>query len=587
MATFTLGIAGAVGHDPAAAIFRDGELVAAVEEERLIRRRHANGESPHLAARYCLQAAGIRGAEVDRVAIPFAPISLFNKARWHYAYRHWYAPDRAIDSVLNGNRRYRRYRHELGDFLDKLHIPRSVEIVPVQHQLAHATSALLLEENPGKTPLLCIDAKGEYSNIYLGVYEDGKIQRIKEFYSPDSLSGMYAALTDYLGFEILDGEFKVMGIAPFGDPEKYDLSSLARLKGRRFKVNNHLIGTVGLRRYKAKSKGHYFSKKLVELLGPRRVGNLTDDPYVHYAAGIQRLYEDLAVQMVETFLGEHIAQTGRLAFAGTGSMNIRLNRRLAAMPGVEDLLVSPACADSGTALGAAAFAIRAAGTSPQAIETLFLGPRYSRRQCELACRDHREKPIVEVLDDPHGRAAELLAAGEVIGWFRDRMEFGSRALGNRSILADASRSDVVAKINQQVKFRETWRPYSASVLATEADSAGRPQCAEFPEFKDRYMCVSTEASEAFKRRFASVVHVDGTVRAQLVTQQSCPDLHALLSAFKGRSGHGVIVNTALNRPGEAMVCTPEEALNVFMGTDLNYLILGDLLVTKREESEEW
>ena len=288
MAIITLGLAGAVGHDPAAALFRDGELVAAVEEERLIRRRHANGESPYLAARHCLQAAGIRGADVDRVAIPFAPINLFNKARWHFAYRHWYAPDRAIDSVLNGNRRYRRYRHELQEFLDKLHIPRDrVDIVSVQHQLAHASAAVHLNELPGKTPVFCVDSKGEYSNIFLGYSEGGEIKRIKEFYNPDSLSGMYSALTDYLGFEILDGEFKVMGIAPFGDPNKYDLSSLARLRGRRFKVNNHLVGTVGLRRYKAKSKGHYFSKQLVDLLGPRRVGNLTDDPYVHYAAAIQ------------------------------------------------------------------------------------------------------------------------------------------------------------------------------------------------------------------------------------------------------------------------------------------------------------
>jgi carbamoyltransferase len=584
MAIYTLGLAGAVGHDPAAALYRDGELVAAVEEERLIRRRHANGESAHLAARHCLQAAGIRGQDVNRVAIPFAPINLFNKARWHYAYRHWYAPDRAIDSVLNGNRRYRRYRHELGEFLDKLHIPsESVEIIPVQHQLAHAASAVFLDEQPGKTPLFCIDSKGEYSNLFFGYSEGGKITRIKEFYNPDSLSGMYAALTDYLGFEVLDGEFKVMGIAPFGDPEKYDLSSLARFGGRRFKVNNHLVGTVGIRRYKAKNKGHYFSKQLVELLGPRRVGNLTDDPYVHYAAAIQKLYEDLALEMIETFLGEHIAQTGRLAVAGTGSMNIRLNRRLAEMPGVDHLLVTPACADSGTAIGAAAYVARADGETLTPKANLFLGPQYTRRQCELACTGHREKPQFEVLESPHQRAAELLAAGEVIAWFRGRMEFGSRALGNRSILADASREDVAAKLNRQVKFRETWRPYSASVLAEDPTQ----RCVEFPELVDEYMCVSTPANDEFKRLFGAVVHVDGTVRAQRVTEARCPDFYALLSEFKQRSGHGVVVNTALNRPGEAMACTPEEALNVFMGTDLNYLILGDLLVTKRPESEAW
>lgn len=583
MAKITLGLAGAVGHDPAAAVLRGGELIAAVEEERLIRRRHANGAAPHLAARHCLQAAEIRGQDVDRVAVPFAPINLFNKARWHYAYRHWYAPDRAIDSVLNGNRRYRRYRCELNHFLEKLHIsPERVEIIPVQHQHAHAASAVFINEREGKTPVFCIDSKGEYSTLFFGYSEAGKLTRIKEFYNPDSLSGMYAALTDYLGFEILDGEFKVMGIAPFGDPEKYDLSSLARFKGRRFKVNNHLISTVGIRRYKAKNKGHYFSKKLVELLGPRRVGNLTDDPYVHYAAAIQKLYEDLALQMIDRFLGEHIAESGRLAVAGTGSMNIRLNRRLALIPGVDELIVTPACSDSGTAIGAAAFAARRDGEPLAPVQNLFLGPRYTRRQCELAVESHRDRPSAEVLENPAERAAQLIAEGQVIGWFQGKMEFGSRALGNRSILADASREDVVTKINQQVKFRETWRPYSASILADDGDRS-----ADFPEFSDEFMCVSTQAGELFKSRYAPVVHVDGTVRAQLVTQGRCPQLHQLLSEFKKISGHGVVVNTALNRPGEAMVCTPEEALAVFMGTDLNHLILGDLLVSKRPENDDW
>ena len=208
MAKITLGLAGAVGHDPAAAVLRGGELIAAVEEERLIRRRNANGAAPHRAARHCLQAAEIRSQDVDRVAVPFAPINLFNKARWHYAYRHWYAPDRAIDSVLNGNRRYRRYRCELNHFLEKLHIsPERVEIIPVQHQHAHAASAVFMNEREGKTPVFCIDSKGEYSTLFFGYSEAGKLTRIKEFYNPDSLSGMYAALTDYLGFEILDGEF--------------------------------------------------------------------------------------------------------------------------------------------------------------------------------------------------------------------------------------------------------------------------------------------------------------------------------------------------------------------------------------------
>ncbi len=183
---------------------------------------------------------------------------------------------------------------------------------------------------------------------------------------------MYTALTDFLGFENLDGEFKVMGISPFGDPLKYDLSSLARFNGKKFKVDNTMIGTVGLRRYKVKSRGHYFSQKLVDMLGPRRVGNLVDDPYVHYAAAIQKLYQDLSAQLIIHYLADVLKETGRLAIAGTGSMNIRLNQRLASLPQVKQLIVHPACSDSGTAIGAAAYAIRQSGTRIEPVKNMML-----------------------------------------------------------------------------------------------------------------------------------------------------------------------------------------------------------------------
>ena len=174
---------------------------------------------------------------------------------------------------------------------EKLHITKlTAEVVTVRNQLAHASSVYHLNETDQKTAILCLDSKGEYSNVFIGYGHQGQIVRLKEFYNPDSLCGMYAALTDYLGFEILDGEFKVMGMASYGDPNKYDLSSLASFDGKRFKVNTKLISTVGLLRYKAKLKGHYFSKKLVAMLGPRREGNLTDDPYLYSTAAIHHIY---------------------------------------------------------------------------------------------------------------------------------------------------------------------------------------------------------------------------------------------------------------------------------------------------------
>lgn len=582
MTIITLGLSGAIGHDPAAALFVDGELAAAVEEERLIRRRHAYGEPPYLAARRCMQIARVSPDQIDQVAVPFAPISLFTKARWHYAYRHWYAPDRAIDSLFNGNRRYRRYIKELKVLLEKLHIPiDKVKIVPVEHQLAHASSVYHLDEKEGKTAIFCNDSKGEYANIFFGYGENGKIVKIKEFYDPDSLCGMYAALTDYLGFETLMGEIKVMGIAPFGDADKYDLTQLAKFNGKRFVVDNTLIGTVGLRRYKAKSKGHYFSKKLVEMLGPRRVGNLVDDPYVHYAAAIQKLYEDLSVELVQHYLSDVLEETGRLAIAGTGSMNIRLNQRLAKLPNVKELMVHPACSDAGTAIGAASYAVRRSGTRVNAVTHMFHGPSYTAAQCIDACKSHRDKPLWEVLDKPYEKAAQILAEGHLLAWYKGRLEFGTRALGNRSILANPNFPEVADKINHQVKFREAWQPYSVCALDSVA--------ADFipDEQHDKYMCRAVIASDSWAAKYPAIVHVDNSTETQIVDAQSNPNLHELLLSFQKETGHGMLINARLNRPGEALVCSPEDAVSMFLGTDLDYMIMEGVLVTKRPLSDDW
>lgn len=582
MSNVTLGLAGAIGHDPAAALIVDGKLVAAVEEERLIRRKHAKNEMPYLSARQCLQIAGLRADDVTHVAIPYAPVSLFSRARWHYAYRHWYAPDRSIDSLFNGNRRYRRYVRELRQLLERLHMsPNKVKLVPVEHQLAHASSAYHLAETNEKTAIFCNDAKGEYASIFLGSGHKGQIKKIKRFYNPDSLCGMYAALTDYLGFEILDGEYKVMGIAAYGDPNKYDLSYLARFDGKQFKVDTRLITTIGLRRYKAKSKGHYFSAKLVEKLGPRRAGNLLEDPYVHYAASIQKLYEDIAIGLIENYLGDVLRETGRLAVAGSGAMNIRLNQRIKSHPLVNEIVVHPACGDPGTAIGAAAYAVRQQGIEIEAVNAMDLGPAFNTDQCVNACMMHREKPQWEIVPNPHETAAELLSNGQLVAWFRGRMEFGPRALGNRSILANPTQMGIIDAINHQVKFREHWRPFSPSILDSVAAEMLPDNC------QDEFMLFNTPVSKKWQEKYPVIVYRDGSTRAQVVRKENNPDFHQLISRFQERTGHGLLINATLSRPGEALVCTPEDAVNMFMGTDLHYMILEDVLVTKREVSEDW
>lgn len=580
MSLITLGLSGALGHDAAAALFIDGELVAAVEEERLVRRKHAKDCMPREAAKFCIRSAKIKPRDINMVAVSYAPISLFSPARWHYAKRYWYAPDRGIDAVFNGNRRYRRYLGEIKKLLDELKIPwQNVKFVPVQNQLAHASSAYHMSGFQDKTAILTIDMKGEYASMLLAYGEHGRIHKIKEFYDPDSLSGMYGAITDYLGFDMLDGDSKVMGMATYGDPDKYDLSALAQFDGKNFKVNTKLIATVGLRRYKAKSRGHFFSKKLVELLGPRRAGELFQDPYVHYAASIQKLFEEAAMALVSYYLSDIIKDSGKLVFAGTGALNVQLNQRLAAMPMIKELFVPPAAGDAGTAIGAAAYSLARENIPIERQKNAFLGPRYTSDRCVRACERHRDKPIYEVLKNSTKKAAQLLSEGHVVGWFQSRMEFGSRSLGNRCILANALAEESVSEVTKRIKFREDWRSFSPSLLDTLADEV---LCNKHPA---DYMTMTFDITQKWRAKIPGLVYQDGTSRAHVVRRVANPRFYRLLKELEALTGYGIVLNSSLNRPGEAMVCSPEDALHLFFGSDLEYLIMQDVLVTKRPEPD--
>ena len=568
-----LGLSGALGHDASAALVIDGKIIAAAEEERFIRDKHAKNKFPYEAAKFCLKQAGIDAKDVDIVAFPYAEIPLSTNARWHYAKRHWYAPDRALDAIFNGNRRFRRNRDKSLKLMADLGLSNA-KFVPVEHHLSHASSAYHLSGFKEKTAIVGIDGKGEYATTFFGYGENGKIHKIKEFYDPDSLGGMYGAITEYLGFEMLDGEFKVMGMAPYGDASKYDLSRLATFENGELKIDTKLVNVVGLRRYKENGKGYYFTPELVEWLGPKRSGDEIDDPYIHYAASIQKLLEDVALKMIDYYLGDIIKETGKIAMAGGVALNVKLNQRIIAMPHVKELFVQPASGDNGTSLGAATYAANEAGDTVQKMEHAYWGPAFSSAECVAACEAHPKKPKFTRVENFPQKAAELLAAGNPLAWLQGRMEFGPRSLGCRSILGDPSFPGVADRINAQIKYRERWRPFCPSMLDTAAMSILQTA------HPAPYMTFTFDVAESWKSRIPEVVHEDGTARAQVVTFATNPRYYELIQHLEKLRGIPVVLNTSLNRRGEPMICSPTDALNMFYGCDLEYLMLEDILVTK-------
>jgi carbamoyltransferase len=293
---------------------------------------------------------------------------------------------------------------------------------------------------------------------------------------------------------------------------------------------------------------------------------------------MQRMFEDWCLKLLETYLGDVLAETGKLAFAGGGALNVKLNQRIVARDDVDELFVQPASGDSGTALGAATWVAAREGDRLSRMNHVYLGPAYDDDACLEALESCREPVHWRRLEDVPAETAALLAEGHPVAWFQGRMEFGPRALGGRSILGCPSAPGIADRINEQIKFRERWRPFCPSVLDRVArDIIQTDQPAPF-------MTITFDVAESWKARIPEVVHEDGTARVQVVERAYHPRYYALLEHMEQLTGNGVVLNTSLNRRGEPMVCSPGDALNMFFGSDLEYLVLEDYLVTKGEDA---
>jgi carbamoyltransferase len=556
-------------HDPAAAIVVDGKIVAAAEEERFVREKHAIVRPCLGSIEFCLKHSGVAPKDIDAVAFSWS-FDAYNRKKWLYAAKTLLSePSRAYKAIAKSRKQCAGVKKSVLDILKHFKIDLPAEkVFFIEHHIAHAASAYLLSGYE-EAAIMSIDGSGEYTSTLFACGSGGEMKKIKEIDLPDSLGRFYSTMTAYLGFDPNDGEYKLMGMAPYGDASKADLSGIISYNEKTFKINPEYVWPIRSRRY---SPDSMIPKKLVERFGPPREGDYLSEPYIHIAAATQKVFEDIVIKLMETHLGDCLKKTGNLVFAGGCALNVSLNRKLMRHPLVKNLFVQPASHDAGTSLGAAIYVAAMLGDKIMPMGDVYLGPSFTNEEIESVLK---EKNISYVRSDNiEKECADLLVAGSVVGWFQGRMEFGPRALGNRSILGNPTIHGTSDRINEMVKFREKWRPFCPSILEEHAEDIIGIKKAPF-------MTLSCEVKESWKKKIPEVVHVDGSARPQTVSQADNPRFYAVLKHFYNKTGIPVLINTSLNRRGEPMVCAPRDAVEMFLGSGLDYIAIGDFLVSRK------
>ncbi len=559
-----LGIGG-YSHDSAAVLVCDGELVAGVAEERLTRVKHQGGV-PRKAVRYCLDAAGLTPDDIGHIGLYMRPFLRIGRRLPYRMTQMVHSPFYSAGYMayeLAHNAQYIWGMRSLCGRNTKLHF--------MEHHPAHAASAFLVSPFD-QAALLSVDYIGEWAVTWAGVGRGTRLEKLRAANYPNSLGVFYSAITDYLGFLRASDEYKVMGLAAYGDPEYYDeFCKIIRIRpdgwydiDRSWLVCHYLPGSL---------KG-YFSRKFLDRFGPpRQAGEPLEERHRNIAASAQRILEE-AVLSVAAWLH---TQTGlkRLCMAGGVALNCAMNGRLLRESPFEEVFVQPAAGDDGIAVGAALQLYhRLTGADRSFVmRDVRIGPAYTN----AAIRAFLEgaKVRYETPDDLEGHAADLIAEGKIVGWFQDRLEFGPRALGARSILADPTRPDMKDLLNKYVKHREEFRPFAPSCLEERAHEYFT-NCYYSP-----YMLFVYPVEPDKRDKVPAITHVDGTARVQTVSSDINPRYYRLIQAFEKRRGVPMVLNTSFNVMGEPIVNSPADAVRCFYSTGMDALVIGDYVVVKR------
>jgi len=560
-------------HDAAASIVRDGEHLGLVEEERFLRRKHV-GDFPQHSIRWCCDVAGIAPSELDHVVYYWDPKLAFWQRVGHLL-RYFPRSLELIKSRWGKETPMKRLRATLRS---ELGITDRTQLHFAEHHLCHAASTFLTSPFE-EAAILSIDAAGEWDCTWLGTGQGLDMSCLKRKAFPHSLGLVYGAVTEFLGYRFASGEGKVMGLAPYGDPDRYIEQFRDMIKTR---PDGDYEVDLSYFAYHYRGRPHWFSQKFYQVFGPPCAeSDAPDQRAMDIAAAIQQRTEEVGLHLAR-WLHE---QTGldKLCLAGGVCLNSVMNGRILFETPFKEVVVQPAANDAGTALGACYWLWNTVMRQPRSyiFEHAYFGPWVEDSEYKAAIDkmiDQDSGVECRQVDDVSRLAAEMLVDQKIIGWFQGRMEMGPRALGNRSILADPRREEMKDTLNARVKFREGFRPFAPSVLE---EKTGQWFSTDYPS---PYMILVYDVLPEKANQIPAVTHVDGTGRVQSVSRQHNPKYYRLIEEFEKLTGVPVVLNTSFNIRGKPIVLTAEEAIECFLTTGMDALFLGDYVLTKQTAS---
>ncbi|MEM8907430.1 MAG: carbamoyltransferase C-terminal domain-containing protein [Bacteroidota bacterium] len=538
---YILGISGGVRQgnmDGSATLMEDGKVIASIEEERLLRIKHATGRLPEQAIRLVLQKAGISIREVDYLVFPGETYVNFHQILRDY------------------------FKAKFG------HCPK-IELV--NHHNAHAASTYYASGFE-EAMVLTMDLSGDGISTQLAIGKSNTLSAIQRFLKPNSLGIFYSILTQFCGFNRDNDEYKVMGLSSYGERGSHDFKWLVDYAAGAYHLDTQYIKVAKKGMPNPSKQEPMYHAALVEKLGaPRLPESPMTKYYENIAASGQEHLENVIIHLIETF---H-KKTGlrKICLAGGVALNCVANQRIMNLDCIDAIFVQPASNDAGLSLGSAYLIASGLGYSIEPMKNVYLGTEFSNDEILEALKKTNLK--YKKIEDVSAYAAQRVADNRIVGWFQGRMEFGPRALGARSILGNSQNAAMKDIINHKIKFRESFRPFCPSVLEEAATDyfVGKSRVAPF-------MTITYDVKEAAKSRLPSITHVDGTARIQTVNEQQHPLYYQYLKSLKKLNGTGVSINTSFNVKGQCIVNTPYHAFSTFYGSGMDDLVIGNFVLAK-------